>query len=394
MNQETRHGLLASRRAMLAAASAAGAAALVGGRGQQAAAAQVAVPHGASEFDIAGGKLRVSLDDRPLDAGELGRLSSFGAEKLPTLEDVILRIQRLAPGAAREPHWHADKDELNYVIEGTGEIGIVGRDNTLARIPLTPGTVTHIPRGLTHYIVNSGDTELRMVISFNGITNFTFNHSNMLQAFSLERFAQSSQTALDETPTFVRREAALYTQPAALPTGDPAAGPTVDGVLTSVNIADVAGFDLPDGNASTVTQATLPGLHGISLGVVRLQPGAMRDIHWHVEGHELAFIVAGDVEWGSMAAGSDGRTDVFLSRPGDVVNNPVGWLHYAANVGDTPAEFVVVWSSENASAIDLSTLLGVIPAELSAASSGGDTDQAYFDQLFGEPRRYIVPELK
>ena len=46
------------------------------------------------------------------------------------------------------------------------------------------------------------------------------------------------------------------------------------------------------------------------------------------------------------------------------------------------------------SAADLSTLLGVIPAELSAASSGGDTDQAYFDQLFGEPRRYIVPELK
>jgi len=365
----------------------------LGGGGARQASAQVAAPHSASPAGDWWGKMRVSLDDRPLADGELGRLASFPAENLPQLDGVILRIQRLAPGAAREPHWHAYKTEINYVIEGSGEIGIIGRDNTLTRVAISPGSVTQIPEGLVHYIVNSGETELRLVIAFNGITSLTFNHSNAFQAFSRDRFAQSGQTPLDATPAFLEREAALYTAPEPLEPPADGAPAVVDGQLISVNVADIAGIDLPDGSVRTVMGTSLPGLKDLSLGILRLEPGAMRDIHWHPTGDELAFVVSGDVEWGRLSPGSDGRSDVFLSKAGDAVNNPEGWLHYAANVGNSPAELVVVWASADSRATDLSTMLGVLPPQMSVASSGGDADQAYFDALYGQPRRYIVPAL-
>jgi mannose-6-phosphate isomerase-like protein (cupin superfamily) len=64
----------------------------------------------------------------------------------------------LAPGQQTQRHYHADSEELYYLLAGEGEMEIDG-----ARSAVGPGDAILIPPGAWHQITARGDSELRFL---------------------------------------------------------------------------------------------------------------------------------------------------------------------------------------------------------------------------------------
>ena len=64
----------------------------------------------------------------------------------------------LAPGQQTQPHYHADSEELYYVLAGEGEMEIDGERSTVG-----PGDAILIPPGAWHQITATGNSELRFL---------------------------------------------------------------------------------------------------------------------------------------------------------------------------------------------------------------------------------------
>ncbi len=52
----------------------------------------------------------------------------------------------MKPGALREPHWHPNAWEVDWVIEGRAELCVVNPDDTTQTVVLEPGDVGFIPQ--------------------------------------------------------------------------------------------------------------------------------------------------------------------------------------------------------------------------------------------------------
>jgi oxalate decarboxylase len=76
----------------------------------------------------------------------------------------------LKPGALRELHWHPNADEWQYVIQGRARMGVFGSSGRAKALDFVPGEVSYVPRGYGHYVENTGDEELQLLLLFNSGT--------------------------------------------------------------------------------------------------------------------------------------------------------------------------------------------------------------------------------
>ena len=64
----------------------------------------------------------------------------------------------LAPGKATQRHYHAESEELYYLLDGEGEMEVDGE-----RSAVGPGDAILIPPGAWHQITATGGSELRFL---------------------------------------------------------------------------------------------------------------------------------------------------------------------------------------------------------------------------------------
>mgnify|MGYP000501125761 CR=1 FL=1 len=97
------------------------------------------------------------------------------------------------------------------------------------------------------------------------------------------------------------------------------------------------------GSAKQVTAAELPisqDLAGVSMW---LQPGAVRELHWHANADEWGFAVAGSVR--VTAFDPEERMDIADAGPGDIFYFPRGHGHAIQNAGTAPAHFILIFDN-------------------------------------------------
>jgi oxalate decarboxylase len=103
--------------------------------------------------------------------------------------DAAVFLLRLQPGALREPHWHPNAWELEYVVSGKARLGVITPEGTSDIVDLEPGDVGFVPQGWAHFIENIGNTEMVMPIVFgnnqpNDIGLSTFFSGTPTEAFA------------------------------------------------------------------------------------------------------------------------------------------------------------------------------------------------------------------
>src|SRR5882672_7568383 len=95
------------------------------------------------------------------------------------------------------------------------------------------------------------------------------------------------------------------------------------------------------GKEATVEQLPISkGIAGVSM---RLEPGAMRELHWHATAAEWAFVLEGRVRTTVIDPQGNAETNDF--KPGDVWFFPRGHGHMLECLGDKPCHFILIFDN-------------------------------------------------
>jgi oxalate decarboxylase len=117
-----------------------------------------------------------------------------------------------------------------------------------------------------------------------------------------------------------------------------------------VRIADTRNFPV-----STTTAAAL----------VELEPGALREMHWHPNADERQYWLEGQGRMTIFAAGATART--FDLRAGDVGFVPFAMGHYIENTHDSRLRFLEIFPAARFEDVSLAQWLALTPRTLVAS---------------------------
>jgi oxalate decarboxylase len=115
----------------------------------------------------------------------------------------------------------------------------------------------------------------------------------------------------------------------------------------SVRIVDSTNFPI-----STTTAAAL----------VEVEPGGLRELHWHPNADEWQYYIEGQGRMTVFASGGKARTFDYLA--GDVGYVPFAMGHYIENTGDTPLRFLEMFKSNRFADVSLNQWMALTPPAL------------------------------
>jgi len=111
-----------------------------------------------------------------------------------------------------------------------------------------------------------------------------------------------------------------------------------------------------------VDSSNFPVSTTIAAALVEVNPGAMRELHWHPNTDEWQYYIEGQGRMGVFGASGQARTLDF--HAGDVGFVPFAMGHYVENTGDTPLRFLEMFRSSYFADVSLDTWLALTPPEL------------------------------
>ena len=93
-----------------------------------------------------------------------GRIQWMSAPRVTGAERMAAGIVTLEPGKGHGRHNHPEEEEILYFVEGEGTqmVEIIGEE----RRKVTPGTMIHIPPGVYHSTVNTGDRPMKFLVVY------------------------------------------------------------------------------------------------------------------------------------------------------------------------------------------------------------------------------------
>ncbi|HZO73403.1 MAG TPA: cupin domain-containing protein [Ktedonobacteraceae bacterium] len=140
------------------------------------------------------------------------------------------------------------------------------------------------------------------------------------------------------------------------------------------------------GTNRTAVAGDIEELSGLSLFSLRINPGAMRELHWHINANELNYCLSGQGEVGIFLSGTSNA--VFPIGPGNVTFVPEGAIHYIRNTGTDTLHMIVAFTHESPEHIDVSNSLSVIPRSILAQTYSIPT--ASFPALPQQTDQFLV----
>ena len=116
--------------------------------------------------------------------------------------------------------------------------------------------------------------------------------------------------------------------------------------------------------------------------VLELEPGALRELHWHPNADEWQYVLEGKASITLFGSGGRYRTETF--EKGDVGYSPQGYGHSIENVGDGKCRVLIGFNSGVYEEIDLSEWIAGNPPDVLATNFGQPASQ--FEQF---PRKDV-----
>ena len=102
--------------------------------------------------------------------------------------------------------------------------------------------------------------------------------------------------------------------------------------------------------------------------VLDLEPGGLRELHWHPTSDEWQYVIEGQIS--VTMFGSHGRFRAETLHAGDVGYIPQGFGHSIENIGDGKARVLIGFNSGIYEDIDLSEWIAGNPPDVLATNFG------------------------
>jgi oxalate decarboxylase len=105
-----------------------------------------------------------------------------------------------------------------------------------------------------------------------------------------------------------------------------------------------------------------PAASTIASALVEIDPGGMREMHWHPNADEWQYYLSGHGRMTVFASSAKART--FDYQAGDVGYVPFAMGHYVENTGDEPLRFLEMFRSSYYADISLNQWMALVPPGL------------------------------
>ena len=116
------------------------------------------------------------------------------------------------------------------------------------------------------------------------------------------------------------------------------------------------------GSIKIIDPTTFPAAADISAAVLTINPGAMRELHWHPHSDEWNFFLTGSARITIYQAPISSQT--FDYGPGDVGYIPMTFSHYIENTGSDDVVLLEVLKAPRFTAISVAQWLGLTPKQV------------------------------
>lgn len=284
----------------------------------------------------------LGLSHNHLGLNGAGFARQQNTDQLPRATEMAGVDMRLSPNAYRELHWHS-AGEWSYVLNGSVRVATVNENGQTYVDDLNAGDLWFFPPGVPHSLQALENGVEFLLVFDNGAFSEegTGLVSEMFLRNPLEVLAKDLQTSIPAFNDIPQNQLYIFPGTPAPTniseqnvTGPNGANNQPDTMYT-YHFSQQEPMTIPGaGSLKIVDSTTFPAAADFSAALVTIEPGAMRELHWHLQSDEWNFFLQGRARITVYQPPSSSQT--FDYGPGDVGYIPNTFSHYIENIGHEP----------------------------------------------------------
>ncbi|CAL3964934.1 unnamed protein product [Diplocarpon coronariae] len=311
--------------------------------------------------------MRWSFADSHVRIEEGGWTRQTTVRELGSSVELASVNMRLDEGVIRELHWHKEA-EWAYVLDGEVRVTAIDYDGGSFFDDLKKGDLWYFPSGVPHSLQGLGEngTEFLLVFDDGGFSEeSTFILTDWLAHTPKSVIAKNFNLA---SKVFAHiPDGEKYIFQGSTPGSIEDEKPSGKGVKKSKynfthKMMDQAPKKTTGGEVRITDSKNFPISKTIAAARVTIDPGAIREMHWHPNADEWSFFLQGRARITIFAAEGSART--FDYTPGDVGIVPRNMGHFVENIGDEPVEMLEVFRADEFRDFSLFQWMGETPKKM------------------------------
>lgn len=300
----------------------------------------------------------------PQDRSEGGYRIKATKSNFPVLKGMSLYKLILLPKALREPHWHANADELGYCISGKVLVSFYANGNHREKFLISEGETFFIPSGTLHSLENIGDDNVELVLQFSHEEPEDFGLSTAFGMFSDSVLGNTWGVPADHFHS-VRRSTkdtfiAKLTASSQIHEEDRYHSPYQYNLELSTPVVSTG-----EGDAKVARGNVWPILKRQSLYSLVLANTGMREPHWHPETAELGYVHSGKGRMSILSP--SGTVETYTMEGGDIYFIPKAYPHHIENLGSSDLRILIFFDQVMPGDIGFTASVKSFPPEALAA---------------------------
>jgi oxalate decarboxylase len=310
--------------------------------------------------------LRFSFSDAHMRQTSGGWTRQVTVRELGISKSIAGVEMRLNAGSVRELHWHKQA-EWAYMLYGSARITAIDAQGRNFVDDVGVGDLWYFPGGIPHSIQGLGPDGCEFLLVFDDgdfdeddtfLLSDWFKH---VPADVLGKNFGAPASLFGHTPDPSERYIFKAPIPAPLGQDKLLGAPPVPQSFSHRMMAQEP-IRMKGGTVRITDSNVFPVSKTIAAALVEIEPGGLRELHWHPNTDEWQYYLSGQARMGVFAASGQART--FDFQAGDVGYVPFAMGHFVENTGTTTLRFLEMFKSSYYADLSLEQWMALTPPEL------------------------------
>ena len=310
--------------------------------------------------------LRFSFSDAHMRLETGGWTRQVTVRELGISTNIAGVNMRLNRGGVRELHWHKAA-EWAYMLYGNARITAVDAQGRNFVDDVGVGDLWYFPSGIPHSIQGLEPDGAEFLLVFD---DGSFDEEN---TFMITDWFKHTPTEV-LTKNFgvpaslfgsIPDQSERYIFSGHVPgplSSDRIPGATAVPQKFTHQLMAQQPIKTSGGTVRIVDSSGFPVSTTIAAALVEVNPGGLRELHWHPNTDEWQYYIEGQGRMGVFGASGQART--FDFQAGDVGYVPFAMGHYIENTATAPLRFLEMFKSSYFADLSLDTWMALTPPEL------------------------------
>jgi len=314
--------------------------------------------------------MRWSFADSHIRIEEGGWTRQTTVRELGTSKELAGVNMRLDHGVIRELHWHKQA-EWAYVLEGSCRITALDTEGGSFMDDLQKGDLWYFPPGHPHSLqgLSPNGTEFLLVFddgNFDEESTFLLTdwlaHTPKSVLGENFRLAPEVFDALDPSDKYIFQGSL----PGSIDEEKPRGKEVKKSKLQFTHkMMDQVPVNTTGGQVRITDSTNFPISKTVAAAHLSIEPGALREMHWHPNADEWSYFISGRARVTIFAATGIARTFDYMA--GDVGIVPKNMGHFIENLSDDePVEVLEIFHADKFEDFSLFQWLGETPKKMVA----------------------------